>query len=294
MEREAIIKVLKKYKYSDLNIGTGDLPGEFYINLVADELESQEPEDRTKCNHERLTAGGYCAYCGIHKDYFIPPPDSKEENTKEKDISITLLQTLYNATGAEFEDEELAVSIISETIKRYCESKEEETILVDDPNYPNIGRKMTKKDFKAQLQEQPDKAEEILGKYKKHFRIISNWCITLDAHPKGKYTNRVNWNNKTKIANIFPLTQDMDYERYIYHEILHICQAELKRGSIKEKKEKEELFIVDLCRLFDKYAKGFAASERREVIHGFMRAYLTIYSEKDTNTMIDNYLSNNK
>lgn len=33
-----------------------------------------------------------------------------------KDTAITLLQTLVNATGAEFEDEKLAVDIITKTI----------------------------------------------------------------------------------------------------------------------------------------------------------------------------------
>lgn len=96
---------------------------------------------------------------------------------------------------------------------------------------------------------------EILAFYKNHFRIISDWSITLEAHPKGKYTDRVNWNNRTKIANIFPLTKDYDFENYIFHEILHVCQAELNRGSIKEKREKEEIFVVDLCRLHASQSK---------------------------------------
>lgn len=33
-----------------------------------------------------------------------------------KDTAITLLQTLVNATGAKFEDEKLAVDIITKTI----------------------------------------------------------------------------------------------------------------------------------------------------------------------------------
>lgn len=35
-----------------------------------------------------------------------------------KDIATTCIQLLSNAAGAEFEDEELAVEIIAETIKR--------------------------------------------------------------------------------------------------------------------------------------------------------------------------------
>jgi len=35
-----------------------------------------------------------------------------------KDTAITLLQTLINATGAEFEDENMAVIIIAETLKQ--------------------------------------------------------------------------------------------------------------------------------------------------------------------------------
>jgi hypothetical protein len=98
----------------------------------------------------------------------------------------------------------------------------------------------------------PDKIElmddEILKIIRCRFRILSNWTITLNSHPKGKYTDRVNWNNKDKVANIFPLTKGVDFEDYILHEILHICQAELNRGSIKEKREKEELYIIDLTK----------------------------------------------
>ena len=45
------------------------------------------------------------------------------EMDKIKDISVTLLQTLINATGAEFEDEGLAVSIIDKTIRETLKTK---------------------------------------------------------------------------------------------------------------------------------------------------------------------------
>ena len=40
-----------------------------------------------------------------------------------KDKAITLLQTLCNAAGAEFEDEHLAVDIIIETFKHLLDEK---------------------------------------------------------------------------------------------------------------------------------------------------------------------------
>lgn len=113
-------------------------------------------------------------------------------------------------------------------------------------------------------------AEEILEFYKNHFRIINNWNITLNAHPKMKYTNRVNWNNKTKEANIFPCTKEIFFDDYIFHEVLHICQAELSRGSIKEKREKEEMFVVDLCRLFAAQSqKGVTLPDDEEIDNEF-------------------------
>lgn len=38
-----------------------------------------------------------------------------------ENISITLLQLLVNATGAEFEDQELAIEIITETLNKVSE-----------------------------------------------------------------------------------------------------------------------------------------------------------------------------
>ncbi len=38
--------------------------------------------------------------------------------TENRDIAITMMQLLANATGAEFKDEELAADIIEETLRK--------------------------------------------------------------------------------------------------------------------------------------------------------------------------------
>ena len=49
-----------------------------------------------------------------------------------KDKSVTLLQLLTNACGAEFEDEDLAVDIIEETIKDAANSSINKRKMFDD------------------------------------------------------------------------------------------------------------------------------------------------------------------
>lgn len=50
------------------------------------------------------------------------------EKEEIKDIAITLLQTLINATGAEFEEENYAVDIITKTIEEVIKQKQKEEI----------------------------------------------------------------------------------------------------------------------------------------------------------------------
>lgn len=50
------------------------------------------------------------------------------EKGEIKDIAITLLQTLINATGAEFEEENYAVDIIVKTIEEIVKQKKREEI----------------------------------------------------------------------------------------------------------------------------------------------------------------------
>ena len=42
---------------------------------------------------------------------------------------------------------------------------DDETILVDDPNHPNIGRRISKKEYDAQFKSLPDEKEEPLNIY---------------------------------------------------------------------------------------------------------------------------------
>jgi len=91
-----------------------------------------------------------------------------------------------------------------------------------------------------------------INKFKKYFTILKDWKIVYNISTE--YTGRCYGVAKTKQAEIYPYssTDEKQPLDYIFHEIVHICIKEITYGTNKEKREKEELFIQDLCSFFNK------------------------------------------
>jgi hypothetical protein len=61
---------------------------------------------------------------------------------------------------------------------------------------------------------------------------------------------------KTKTAFIYAWGKGKRPKDYIFHEILHLCQKEIVYGrNRKSKREKEEIYIQDLCQIIEKEMK---------------------------------------
>lgn len=84
--------------------------------------------------------------------------------------------------------------------------------------------------------------------YKKHFRILINWDIKFEDD--GVYYGQCCAVKETRKAAIYPYDKYIKTpDDYIFHEIIHICMKEIRIGVYKERREKEELYIQDLCKL---------------------------------------------
>jgi hypothetical protein len=92
-----------------------------------------------------------------------------------------------------------------------------------------------------------DLIERLIPRYQKMFRILEKWDIQYEDD--GVYGDQCWHNNKTRIARIYPVTVETNIDDYVFHEILHICQSELRIGGYKNKREKEEMFVQDLCKI---------------------------------------------
>ena len=76
------------------------------------------------------------------------------------------------------------------------------------------------------------------------FRILIDWDIKYEE--SSDYVEQCNVNAEKKTAIIYPGKKS----DYIYHEILHICQAHLRHlwgGDYKIYREAEEQYVQDLC-----------------------------------------------
>ena len=87
--------------------------------------------------------------------------------------------------------------------------------------------------------------KDYIPKYQGLFRILEKWDIKYDD--TDIYGDQCHTSPTKRIAVIYPVTVETDIDDYVYHEMLHICQAELRRGDYKKKREKEEMFVQDLC-----------------------------------------------
>lgn len=88
--------------------------------------------------------------------------------------------------------------------------------------------------------------QSVIKKYQDQFRILKNWKISMVDGTV--YYNQCSVNTDNREAAIYTRTSIIDdIDEYIFHEMLHICQFELKIGEYKERREKEELYVQDLC-----------------------------------------------
>lgn len=85
------------------------------------------------------------------------------------------------------------------------------------------------------------------------FRILNKWKI--EYIDDGKYYDQCCTHHRKRIAGIYPISVETDIDDYVLHEILHICQKELRKGKYMDRREKEELFVQDLCQIIFKNKK---------------------------------------
>ncbi|MCK5615196.1 hypothetical protein KAR91_75735 [Candidatus Pacearchaeota archaeon] len=76
------------------------------------------------------------------------------------------------------------------------------------------------------------------------FRILDGWKIHWVEEEE--YKGHCCINEELKIADVYEYGEN-EPEDYIFHEIVHICMKEVNHGIYKERREKEELFVQDLC-----------------------------------------------
>jgi len=97
-----------------------------------------------------------------------------------------------------------------------------------------------------------------INKLKSNFRLLKNWKIT--HYNDGRYYAQCDWNKDKRIGIIYEYADNFDLEPddYILHELLHLCFVELRKGRKKDgtrglrEREKEEIFVQDLCKLIYK------------------------------------------
>ena len=80
---------------------------------------------------------------------------------------------------------------------------------------------------------------QILEKYKITYRKDGDFYQGCFHHKNGKQSHIFHWGRGR-----VPIPKD-----YIYHEILHICINAIQKAPKKERREKEELFVQDLCKI---------------------------------------------
>lgn len=91
--------------------------------------------------------------------------------------------------------------------------------------------------------------------WKNKFRTLKDWNIKFD--PKSKLKGQVCGNHRDKKAIIYDLDgwngKSGMPKDYIFHEIVHICFKDIMkaRGNHKIKRNKEERFVQDLCKIIN-------------------------------------------
>ena len=79
----------------------------------------------------------------------------------------------------------------------------------------------------------------------KKFRILKDWNIKFEKN--SIYKGQVNYNPEIKVAVIYDWPNKNRPKDYYLHEVLHIAFRVAENS-----REKQELFIQDLCKLISK------------------------------------------
>ncbi len=86
------------------------------------------------------------------------------------------------------------------------------------------------------------------------FRILKDWEINYES--KTEYKQQCTAVAKTHRATIYAWGRGRRSKDYIFHEILHICQKEITfYKEYKVRREKEEMYIQDLCQIMRAHDK---------------------------------------
>lgn len=101
---------------------------------------------------------------------------------------------------------------------------------------------------------------DLILEYQNKFRILKDYKITYDNESEYKLQSFVN--SELKEAVIYGcdiidndcfmfFNEKFKIERYIFHEMIHICMREIMdEKSYKKKRNKEELFVQDLEKIY--------------------------------------------
>lgn len=97
-----------------------------------------------------------------------------------------------------------------------------------------------------------------IARLQSNFRILEDWIFILD--PDETYAGTCTFGFRDKEATIYPYPwndPDQEYpDEYLLHEMLHACIfiiKETREPDYLVSREKEELFVQDLCTLLDKH-----------------------------------------
>ncbi len=101
--------------------------------------------------------------------------------------------------------------------------------------------------------------EEEIKYWQSKFRILEGYIIEYDN--KSEYKGQTSLGTKKKCATIYAYGErGRTPKDYIFHEIQHICLAEIRKGKgcskYSVRREKEEKYVQDLCVIFKKFIKN--------------------------------------
>ena len=92
------------------------------------------------------------------------------------------------------------------------------------------------------------------------FRVLVDWAVIYD--PKAEYKGQCTVNEKRRSATIYSWGRFRCPPDYLLHEVLHIAF----RAAKARKREGEELFVQDLCKLMEGYPFKSRPSTRAETL----------------------------
>lgn len=122
--------------------------------------------------------------------------------------------------------------------------KENEAVveLANRKQAQEIARKR-KRDFRALI--------PVVERYRAKFRVLAKWKIIV-KDDKEHYA-QCTPNSRRRVAIIYPYSRSnvVGPDNYVLHEVLHMALSSTCHGSRKERFEKRELLVQDMCGLLE-------------------------------------------